>query len=483
MKLCRGTAAPSRAISTMCDYRSLLQLGIAMTSCYGALAVYWVSGLPTGTCWIALRTTVVLLLFYLYFRGWPASERGGGKQAMVIGFGVIFASLALLLPAFNSTDLYSYVNLGWRQVRYGLNPYVHPTGDVPDLIHDPMLTPIWLYNPCPYGFLFAYLTRWVAIAGRGQLRPTILIFQITNVVSCGLVAWLIAATRNRLRLAEDDSVIYLFLWNPMIILQLVADAHNDILMALATMLAIYMAARDRWLLVIPLLSIGVLIKYSTAVIIPFAVIEMIRRHRFDALVLGCALAMGLFLWSAAPYLPDYRYFQPSATAANLFSTANSFESVFYYPIETVLKPFPALRGALPTIHKVLVGIIAVFGFAVLLAQLVRYLRYWSGSLLDFVANALFAQFLLNCVLAIKFYPWYVAAFFPLALLLEEDSWLRNLTIFISLAGLLTFTPLGQAHIVNYLLMIGAPALWVAYSQSSAIERDFYRLVREVSDVT
>jgi alpha-1,6-mannosyltransferase len=460
----RRTASRPRFLFALREHSPLLRIGLVTTACYGALAVYYGSGLPGGAWQTAFSTIIVLLLFYLFCRGWLALGRGGDKQTLVIGFAIIFALLGLLFPAFHSTDLYSYVNLGWTQIRYRLNPYVHPPGDVPDLQHDPMITPVWLYDPSPYGFLFSHLTQGIVFIGHGHLRAMLLMFQIVNLISCGFVAWMVVATRNLLPVREDDSVLYLLLWNPLIILQLIADAHNDALMALFMMLAIYAAVRERWLLVIPLLTMGALIKYSTAVVIPFAVIEMICRRRFGALALGGALAMTLFLWSAALYLPDYRHFQTSAIASNLFSTANSFESVFYYPIEMLLKPIPELRGALPALHKVLVGLIAAFGFAVLFAQLIRYGQRWSGSLNDFLANALFAQLLLSCVLATKFHPWYIGAFFPLALLLEDDHWLRKLTILLSLTGLLDFTPLGQAHIINYLLMVGAPAWWVIHSK-------------------
>jgi alpha-1,6-mannosyltransferase len=474
------TVAPCPSVSM---HRSLLRVGFAMSFCYGALAIGHLSGLRAGAWWIALTTTAVILLAYLYCRGWFEFRPGVNDHKLVTGFALVFALLALLLPAFHSTDLYSYINLGWRQVRYGLNPYVHPTGDVPDPGHDPMITLIWLHNPCPYGFLFTGITRWIVAAGHGQLLLTIVVFQSMNLVLCGLVAWLIPATRKHIGSREDGSVLYLFLWSPMVILQLIADGHNDILMALAAMLAMYMAARDRWLLVIPLLTMGALIKYSIAVIIPFAVLEMIRRRRFASLIGGGAIAIGLILASAAPYLADYRHFQPSATAANLFSTANSFESVLFYPTEMVFKPFASLRGVLPTVHKALVGLIALLGLAVLIAQLVGYVRNWSGSLSYFVANALFAQLLVSCVLAIRFYPWYIAAFFPLALLLDESSRLRQLTIVISLTGLLIFTPLGQAHIINYLLMIGAPIAWFAWRQMAATEERISWEMLESSDAT
>jgi hypothetical protein len=441
--------------------RSLAAIGIATAFCYGLLAVYYASGWPTGAWWVALNTVVGLLLIYFYCEGWLAQRQRSATLLLVVGFAAIFALQALMLPSFHSKDLYCYVNLGWSQVRYALNPYVHPIADLSDLRHDSMITPVWLYNPCPYGFLFARFTRWTAIVGHGRFRLTLLSFQIVNVIAYAIIAWLIVATRVRMRLPEDDSALYLFLWNPLVILLLLADGHNDILMSLAAVLAVYAGARGRWVLVIPLLALGVLTKYSTAVIIPFALIEMLFRRRLTELILSAAIAAGVLLWSATPYIADYRNFQLAAIAGNLFSTVNSLESVLYYPIEAAFSRIPALRATLPDAHEILIGLIASLGLTTLILQIIRYARRWSGSMHEFVANALFAQFLVSGVLATKFYPWYVGSFFPLALLLDDGYWLRNLTIFVSLSGLLTLTPIGQAHIINYLSMIGVPILWVA----------------------
>jgi alpha-1,6-mannosyltransferase len=451
--------------------RSLAAIGVATAFCYGLLVAYYASSLSTGAWWTALNTIAALLLIYLYREGWLAQREGPATLVLVLGFAAIFVLQALMLPSFHSKDLYCYVNIGWSQFRYGLNPYVHPAADVSDWRHDSMITPVWLYNPCPYGFLFARLTRWIAIVGHGRFRLTLLSFQIVNVIAYAIVAWLIMATRAHMRLSEDGSALYLFLWNPLVILLLLADGHNDMLMSLATVIAVYAGARDRWVLAIPLLSLGILIKYSTAIIIPFALIEMLFRRRIGELILSAAIAAGVFLWSAAPYIADYRHFQLAAIAANLFSTVNSLESVLYYPLQAAAGRIPALRAALPEVRGILIGLITLLGLTTLVIQIIRYAQRWSGSMHDFVANALFAQFLVSGVLATKFYPWYVGSFFPLALLLDDGYWLRNLTIFVSLSSLLTLTPIGQAHIINYLSMIGVPILWVTYYQRAEIARD------------
>jgi hypothetical protein len=386
-------------------------------------------------------------------------------KKLVLAFAAIFVVAALLVPVTHFSDLPSYVNRGWEQYRYALNPYVHPVADVPGWQRDPMIVPKWLSNPCPYGFIYALLCRAVAAAGHGSQILTIYLFKLLNLIAYAAVAWLIVATRRRLRIPDDHAVLYLFLWNPLIVMEVVAHAHNDILMALCTLLAIFAASCEAWTLVLPLLTTGALIKYSSAVMIPFAVIEMNRRGKCAAIVRGGTISIALFFLSGAPYLGAIKNFQARAGLTNLLITANSLESMLLYLYEIAIKPVPAWRWTIPIAHDVLLALIWTAGLMVLSFQLLMFRRRSDGGTMEFIVNALFAQFVVVCVLSSKFYSWYVPGFFPLALVLHRDHWLRKLIVLISLTEMFGFTPLEQAHIINYLVMVLGPILWIACQDS------------------
>ena len=71
--------------------------------------------------------------------------------------------------------------------------------------------------------------------------------------------------------------------------------------------------------------------------------------------------------------------------------------------------------------------------------------------------------MLICVASSKFNAWYLGMILPLALLLEDDHWLRRLVILITGAELLSLTFVKQAYMLNYLAMIVIPA-WVVFRQ-------------------
>jgi hypothetical protein len=379
----------------------------------------------------------------------------------VIAFAVVFAIAALIVPPTHFSDLPSYVNKGWIQSHYGLNPYVHPVADIPGWQHDPMLTAKWIYNPCPYGFAFALLSRGVTALGRGNFALTVALFKLTNLAAYAAITWLVVVASRRLSGAGDSEAVYLFLWNPLVVIDVLANAHNDIVMALCTTLAFFAASCEFWVLVLPLLVAGTLVKYSPAIMIPFAVIEMYRRGRVSSIVYGVIISIAIFGLAGAPYLPELRSFRGHDAMNNLFVTANSLQSVFLYSYEAVTKAVPSLRPTLPAVDRALLVLIWTAGLIVVGLQLWRFWRRAEASMQEFITNALFAQFLIVCVLSSKFYSWYVTGIYPVALLLEPNNWLRKLVILLTLTETLAFTPLGQAHILNYLVMVAMP-IWIIY---------------------
>ena len=68
-----------------------------------------------------------------------------------------------------------------------------------------------------------------------------------------------------------------------------------------------------------------------------------------------------------------------------------------------------------------------------------------------------------CVVTSKFNAWYMAMILPIALLLDEDYWLRRLTVLIASAQLLSLTFFKQAYIINYFAMVLVPA-WIIFRQ-------------------
>src|SRR6185436_1879541 len=81
----------------------------------------------------------------------------------------------------------------------------------------------------------------------------------------------------------------------------------------------------------------------------------------------------------------------------------------------------------------------------------------------FAVKSLLILFALICVASSKFNAWYLAMILPLALLLEEDYWLRRLVVLITCTELLSLTFFKQAYMLNYFALILVP-MWLVFRQ-------------------
>jgi hypothetical protein len=53
------------------------------------------------------------------------------KVSSVVWFAALFCAACVLVYPFHSTDVFGYVNRGWQQVHYHMNPYVYTVAEVP----------------------------------------------------------------------------------------------------------------------------------------------------------------------------------------------------------------------------------------------------------------------------------------------------------------------------------------------------------------
>jgi alpha-1,6-mannosyltransferase len=402
------------------------------------------------------------------------SERSASARS-IVAFAAVFAMLALLIPPFHSTDLYAYVGYGWMQSHYNLNPYVDLVAAIPSWPSDPMwaVTPIeFADSPCAYGFLFALLARFLGYLGRGNLLLSVMLFKITNLATMAAIGWLVLLCARRLGVPSSPSLC-LLLWNPLILLQHIANGHNDVLAGFFTILAIYLALARLWILVIPAIVAGALIKYPCAVAIPFAVAFVIRRAGLMVAIIGIGAGVLVSLACAWPYSPELSRFPIHAIVANLTATANSLESVLFYLYEMFTKLLPSLRATLATANEVFKATIWLGCAVLLIFQMLRFIRVPNPSVTAFITVILYAQLLVIVVASSKFYPWYIGMFFPLAMLLPGRHWLSRLALAISLGELFAFTFVGQVHILNYLLMIALPAALIIADPSTNHARQEY----------
>ena len=411
-------------------------------------------------------------LLFLFWKGYQlvgatgiSDLRSEISPRLVVGFGVLFCVLACMIYPFHSTDVFGYINRGWQQVQYHQNPYVHFTADIPEWQHEPMIWDHWIYNPNPYGPLFALLTRFFCWIGNGHWALTLALFKVLNALAYGFAAWLIWAGAKRLGQAKPVVTLYLFMWNPLILLHQIANGHNDILTGCLVLLAMYLGLVGAGLWIIPVLVVATLLKYGPAILIPFALVFVIKNHGWKVASLSCLIGAAILVVAAAPYIQDWRMFRFADIASNVTLIDNSLHSFLIHIFENIAKLIPPLAGVHGPVNWLIKNTLR-FAFALFLIwQLLTTRGDFSATAL--ARKSLLIMFVLICVVSSKFNAWYLGMLLPLALLLDERDWLRALLVLLSCAQLFSLTFFKQAYILNFFAMMLAPAWIVLRKQRNA----------------
>jgi hypothetical protein len=397
-------------------------------------------------------------LFYRSYRRLASFQTLSGPSLIAVNRGLwiwfLFASLLLIaVIPFHSTDLYGYLNRGFQQSLLGTNPYLTPIADIPQWQRYPYLQNHWIFNPCPYGFVFAEgmrrLTEWTG----PNLALAALAFKVVNGLFLALSIGCVGILAKQLRQPRPWLSVFLVAANPLVLLHALGNGHNDVQMLAFLLLALCCLQRqDRQWLAFPILMLSILVKYLSLLTLPFFCIYLWRQKAWRALLGGLAVAVLTLVLFATPYLP---------VEGQVFLWQDMLDNAGK-PEHSLLASLSALGG---NHGKLLCWGKTLFTASFLVLGGTKLIHFWRQAqaegafpaLVKVVTRMLMALIL---VASAKFHPWYIVMFLPLAVLLPEDVWLRRLALTLGLVQLVAFTGLQNIPILNTLLLLIAPAFWI-----------------------
>lgn len=243
----------------------------------------------------------LVIIFLLYIIGWKICFRSSDPRLIhiTILFSIIFGALFTITSPVMTVDIIDYAFRAKMIVRYGLNPLVASPTDVP--IGDTWLNLLhWTDIPTPYGPLWLALSSLAyMVAGDNLLENVYLLKFIAFAAYLACVSLIFWMTRHRVP-GQGAGGLCLFAWNPLVLIELIGNGHNDIVMILAILLAFASAYHRKWHFLYPALAAAFLIKVTAILFAPFfsiyAVISLIKcRSRVDnrRFILGAFLAIGM----------------------------------------------------------------------------------------------------------------------------------------------------------------------------------------------
>ncbi len=203
--------------------------------------------------------------------------------------------LFLTAPLF-SQDAYSYLAQG-TLTHLGLDPYTQTPAVLAGHGQAHVLgavDPFWRHTIAPYGPLFL----WIVSAFTGSsLVVGVLLIRAVELIAFVLLAVFVPRLAGALG-ADPARATWLVLPSPLLLLQLVAAAHNDLLMIGLLVAGVTLAVERRPLPAIALCALAATIKLPAAAAIPFILVaEADRRTWVRGVIIAAAVVVAVSLVS------------------------------------------------------------------------------------------------------------------------------------------------------------------------------------------
>jgi hypothetical protein len=246
---------------------------------------------------------VMLFLAAVYVLALCILDRGLGARrgalAIVLAGAVMFQTTLLFLPGLFSQDVFSYIAYGRLAARYDLNPYVWPPSAVPRDAVIPWVAEVWRTYAAPYGPVWLDV-QWVLahLFGSASIVDQAMAYRLVAnallLANLGL-AWMALGRLTHLNRAQRTAALAVLAWNPLVLFEIGANAHNDALMVSFSLLALIVFARSRdGVLAGASFTLGALVKYLSGVgLVWVAVASAARAASWRAQMVRLAV-VGLF---------------------------------------------------------------------------------------------------------------------------------------------------------------------------------------------
>jgi hypothetical protein len=260
----------------------------------------------------------LLMAFYLIFLRAAFKKRINPKQVWKL---IIFTTVVLAF-SYNAFpyDLFNYIFDARIVSHYQLNPYFHKPSD---FFNDPMLNFMrWTQRTYPYGPSWLVLTVPLTLIGMDYFLPTFFMFKILMALSFLGSCYLIYKISEKIFPDNKLFNVIFFAFNPLVLIESLVSAHNDLPMIFFILLSIYLFLQKKKVLswTSNLFSIGV--KFSTGALLPLFILSeyldrtgrKINWEKFFISSVILSLATVLFASVRTTFQPWYLVFPLSMAA-------------------------------------------------------------------------------------------------------------------------------------------------------------------------
>src|SRR5271154_3222009 len=224
---------------------------------------------------VLLWIGVTLMLSAWLWLGRRVLARDASEYTMVASAAFWLAPLLLSVPLF-SRDTYSYLAQG-ALLRDGFDPYAVGPIDNPNALLD-NVSPIWTITTAPYGPAFIMIARLVTMLVGNHVIAGTMLLRLCMLPGLALLIWATPRLARHLG-ANAPIALWICVLNPLVIIHLMGGVHNEMLMVGLMTAGITLTFERRHVAGITLVAIGVAVKATAGIALPFLVWVWMRHLR------------------------------------------------------------------------------------------------------------------------------------------------------------------------------------------------------------
>ena len=187
----------------------------------------------------------------------------------------VSAIFAIMLP-WTSSDIFYYMGVGELDSRYHQNPYYvtmkeYHENDIDDTVFEQGAKGYWANTTVVYGPMAQLIFKLCTAISFKNVDISLAVFKLLNLFIHLVNCYLIYKLSNK-----KFAVLYGL--NPFILLEFLANVHNDIIVVFFVLLALYMLKRKKIVPSVIFLAIATGIKYFTILLLPVIIIYHFRKE-------------------------------------------------------------------------------------------------------------------------------------------------------------------------------------------------------------
>ncbi len=218
------------------------------------------------------------LLFYAFWRvvrtlhnlSKEFPEQAKQLRPLTLGIGLVCGVILLGLYPITALDVSVYVVNARNWVLYNANPLIVPPGAFPA---DPysQLAGEYTDSTSPYGPVWEMIGRIPIQIGIRDIGAGVVAMKLISLLAFAGMAWLIgwhSRQQDEGLSVSGATAMAFFALNPLVLLEAVGNAHNDMTMAAFLTLGLILWQRGKWVWAAFAFTLAALIKLPALVIIP-----------------------------------------------------------------------------------------------------------------------------------------------------------------------------------------------------------------------